>query len=221
MERVLPSPFLFRWSFPARFVPELPKRLGDMTGWPAECVLPAAGQLDESSPPFATWSVAWNENGIAVAVQVRGKRQPLHADAQTPTRSDGFDVWIDTRGTQNVHRATRFCHRFCVLPRGTGRKEAKPVVIPIPFANAKETVSAKTPPECLVESDIRDDSYDLAVWIPADALFGFDPEANPRLGFYLVVRDAELGEQFLTVGREFPIEFDPSLWQMLELVKKV
>jgi hypothetical protein len=106
-----------------------------------------------------------------------------------------------------------------VLPRGVGRKDSKPVVIPIPFANAKETVSAKTPPECRAEADIRDDGYDLAAWFPADALFGFDPEANPRLGFSVAVRDAELGEQFLTVGREFPIDFDPSLWQTLELAR--
>lgn len=31
--------------------------------------------------------------------------------------------------------------------------------------------------------------------------------------------DAELGEQFLTIGREFPIDFDPSMWQVLELTR--
>jgi hypothetical protein len=60
------------------------------------------------------------------------------------------------------------------------------------------------------------DGYRLEAWFPADSLVGFDPAAHPRLGFYSLVRDAELGEQFLTVGREFPIEYDPSLWQTLE-----
>jgi len=34
-------------------------------------------------------------------------------------------------------------------------------------------------------------------------LNGFDPEQNPRLGFYYAVRDAELGEQVLSVGSDF------------------
>ncbi len=33
------------------------------------------------------------------------------------------------------------------------------------------------------------------------------------------MKDAELGEQFLTVGREFPYDHDPSLWSTLELTK--
>ena len=59
--------------------------------------------------------------------------------------------------------------------------------------------------------------YLLEAWFPAESLVGYDPDAHRQLGFYVVVRDAELGEQFLTVGREFPFEYDPSLWQMLEL----
>jgi hypothetical protein len=218
MERVLPSAFLFRWSFPARFRAELPDGLGNRPGWTEECPLPDAARLDAGSQ-FATWSAAWNDGGVAVAVQVRGKQQPLRCDAQNPSRSDALEIWIDTRCTQNVHRATRFCHRFCVLPQAGGRKATKPVVIPLPFATPREGPPAKSPSECLAESTIHDDGYDLAVWLPAEALHGFDPEGNPRLGFYLVSRDAELGEQFLTVGRDFPIDFDPSQWQVLELVR--
>jgi hypothetical protein len=219
MDRVLPSPFLFRWSFTARFVADLPKPLGGFDDWAESCRLPDASRLDSAGESWAKLSAAWNDGGVAVAVRVRGKRKPLHTDSQTPIRSDGLELWLDTRGTQNVHRATRFCHRFCVLPRGIGRKDSKPVVYPIPFANTREGTPAKAPPSCPAEADILEDGYDLSVWLPAGALSGFDPEANPRLGFYAVVRDAELGEHFLTVGREFPIDFDPSMWQSLELVK--
>jgi hypothetical protein len=59
--------------------------------------------------------------------------------------------------------------------------------------------------------------YRLEAWLPGDALTGFDPQANPLLGFYFYVRDAELGEQFLSVGHEFPFAHDPSLWSTLEL----
>ena len=70
-----------------------------------------------------------------------------------------------------------------------------------------------------VASQERPGGYVLDAWIPADTLVGYDPESNPLLGFYYVVRDAELGEQFLTVGREFPFDHDPSLWATLELVR--
>ncbi len=52
----------------------------------------------------------------------------------------------------------------------------------------------------------------------AGVLHGFDPDQNPRLGFYYAVRDAELGEQVLSVGSDFPYWEDPSLWAVLELV---
>ena len=61
--------------------------------------------------------------------------------------------------------------------------------------------------------------YLLEAFIPARVLTGFDPQENPRLGFYYHVHDAELGDQFLTVGREFPFAEDPSLWSTLELTK--
>ena len=59
----------------------------------------------------------------------------------------------------------------------------------------------------------------LEGFLPAAALNGFDPEQNPRLGFYYAVRDAELGEQVLNVGSDFPYWEDPSLWSVLELMK--
>src|SRR5262249_23481469 len=113
------------------------------------------------------------------------------------------------------------CHHFCALPEGSGPKKLRPSVTRISLARSGEedrAASAKGTDSALkVWSEIRDDGYLLELWIPAEALSGFDPDASRQLGFYAVVRDAELGEQFLTVGREFPFEHDPSLWQTLEL----
>src|SRR5207248_11029156 len=60
--------------------------------------------------------------------------------------------------------------------------------------------------------------YLLEAYLPAAVLNGFDPEQNPRLGVYYAVRDAELGEQVLSVGPDFPYAEDPTLWSILELV---
>ena len=61
--------------------------------------------------------------------------------------------------------------------------------------------------------------YRLEAFLPAAALNGFDPQEHPRLGVYYSVRDQELGDQFLSVGWDFPFSDDPSLWAVLELVK--
>ncbi len=59
----------------------------------------------------------------------------------------------------------------------------------------------------------------MEAFLPAAVLNGFDAEQNPRLGFYYVVKDTELGEQVLNVGADFPYWEDPSLWSVLELVR--
>ena len=59
--------------------------------------------------------------------------------------------------------------------------------------------------------------YHLEAFLTAAGLTGYDPEQNPRLGFYYVVHDQELGNQVLSVGGEFPYAEDPSLWSVLEL----
>ncbi len=61
----------------------------------------------------------------------------------------------------------------------------------------------------------------MELFFNAAALHGFDPETNRRLGLMILVSDPELGEQFLGVGREFPVETDPSLWATLELRESV
>ena len=61
--------------------------------------------------------------------------------------------------------------------------------------------------------------YILEAFLSASVLHGYDPDQHPRLGFSFVVRDNELGEQYLSVGPEFPYWEDPSLWSVLELVR--
>jgi len=177
-------------------------------------------QLD-GGPDFAEFRLAWNDHGLGMTVIVRGKQDPLICQTLSPQTSDGVTIWLDTRSTQNVHRATRYCHQFCLLPTGSGKKKEQPSITSISLVRrGDEGTTSARPDDSPIRlwSEIRDDGYTLEAWWPAAALAGFDPEAHRQLGFYAVVRDAELGEQYLTVGREFPFEHDPSLWQTLDLV---
>lgn len=220
MNAVIPSRFLFRWSFPVRRWNGSPAAKGRLLDLPAEYVLAWPAEFD-ASPAFAEVRLGWNDAGLALAVLVTGKRQPPRVQPLSPAESDGVQLWIDTRATQNVHRATRFCHHVCLLPTTakSGKAIAAPVALGLPIARAREDATPADASGIKVWSEIRPDGYLLETWIPAEAMTGFDPQGSPRLGWYLLVRDAELGDQTLTVGREFPFDADPSLWQTLELLR--
>ncbi|MFO0918021.1 MAG: hypothetical protein U0872_06855 [Planctomycetaceae bacterium] len=218
MTAVIPARFLFNWSWPVRRDPDLPRSGGQLLAL-GDRHRAVTAALGDAIDDFAVLRCGWNPAGFGVSVEVRSKQAAVQCHPQSPLTSDGFTVWIDTRHTQTVHRVTRFCHQFSVMPAGGGPKKLRPVVTRVSMNRADERplVSAKGEDALGVWSEIYDDGYLLELWIPAEALTGFDPETSRQLGFYALVRDAELGEQYLTVGREFPFEHDPSLWQNLDL----
>jgi hypothetical protein len=213
---VVPPRFLFRWSFPVPYWADVPGAEGPLPELTEAHQLPALSGLD-GAIEYATWRIGWNEAGLAVCVDVTGKTRPVRSDPLAAATSSGVHVWLDTRCTQNVHRATKFCHRFSLLPGGAGRQKSSPRATALPLAQAREEAPARGA-AVRITSQLRDDGYRLQAWFPAESLTGYDPAAHPRLGFYGVVLDDELGLQPLTVGGEFPYESDPSLWQTLELM---
>ncbi|MFO1096196.1 MAG: hypothetical protein U0992_23250 [Planctomycetaceae bacterium] len=213
---VVPHRFLFRAEFSVPRIASLPRRKGlRILDLPATCVLPDLGALD-ADPPFYTLRAAWNAQGLGFELDVRGKRRLPKGDIANPTAADGLQVWIDTRSTQNVHRATRFCHSFCFVP-GSGKQDP-PAGVQTPVARAREDAPLCDPENLLIAADMSKDGYRLEAWLPADVLHGFDPEAQPRLGFCYLVRDFELGIHGLSVEGDFPYESDPSLWSVLRLM---
>jgi hypothetical protein len=181
------------------------------------CRLPALASDLEGAKSFADIRAAWSEAGISLAVHVSGKQQTPWCRHDRCEDSDGLQVWIDTRDTHNVHRASRFCHRFVFLPAGGGRKLEDPVAGQLLINRARENPPPVRPGVLQVCSQKRVDGYILQCHIPAAALVGFDPVEHPRLGFFYCVQDRELGWQTLSVGNEFPFAEDPSVWGTLEL----
>ncbi len=219
MNQLLPHRFLFRYSFPVRHVAQVPRRGKSLLKLPAGCALPDFAELD-SGKPFAEVRLAWNEAGLAIMAQVDGPPHNFDCRLNEPAESDGLQVWIDTRNTQNIHRAGRFCHHFCLMPAGGGSDGMQPTARQLTIARAREDAPAEHSNEIRVNRRDSAGSYAIEAWIPAAALNGFDPEAAPELGFYYLLRAGELGEQYLSVGPDFPIAHDPSLWSTIELQPK-
>jgi hypothetical protein len=216
---LVPHRFLFRVAHPCPHVDGIPREDDDrLLELPALCQIDNFAAMD-AQRNFAEVRLAWNELGIGFQVEVSGKDQLPQGDASRPRSSDGASLWIDTRDARTSHRASRYCHQFHFLPTGGGPDRDEPVCVQTKINRALQDapiVSACAVPFRLTR---RNTGYLLEAFLPLAALYGFDPEQNPRLGFTYAVRDAELGEQVLSVGSEFPYWEDPSLWSVLELVR--
>ena len=162
-ERLLPPRFLFRVSQPclAR-EPVWSSKSGPLGD---EYKLVEFERLD-SRPVFADVRAAWSAEGLAFNVRVNGKRKAVRCDEGSPAQSDGLHLWIDTRDTHNIHRASRFCHGFVFLPAGSGRRRADPFAEQLLIHRAKENAKRVTQGKLQVRSQQRVDGYVLEAFVP-------------------------------------------------------
>lgn len=172
----------------------------------------------ENQVPFADVRVGWNEEGIYVFVNVSGKEQSLWCRETQLLDSDGLQIWIDTRDTHNVHRASKFCHWFVLLPSGGGDRNETPMASMLKINRSKDDPPTINRVKVDVEAKTTDDGYELTCLIPAKALNGWDPADHRAIGFNYAIVDREMGWQTLAIGPELPIMEDPSLWQSLHLI---
>ena len=133
--------------------------------------------------------------------------------------SDGIQIWVDTRDTHNVHRASKFCHWFVLLPIGGGVDGKKPNASMLKINRSKDDSPTINRHKIEVASKVTKTGYQIKAFIPGKALNGWDANEHRLIGFNFVAVDRELGQQTLAIGPELPISEDPSLWQTLELVE--
>jgi hypothetical protein len=221
MPPIVPNRFLVRVAHPCPYVKDAPRDVDDtehLVDLPEAASLRNFAALDEMTN-YADVRLGWNESGLAVQVEVKGKEQPPVGDSDKPKSSDGLSLWIDTRDARASHRASRYCHHFLFLPAGGGADKDEPFVAQSKINRAQQDAPLANLAEVPFRGRRGKGGYRLEAFLPAAALTGFDPEQYPRLGVYYVVRDQELGDQHLSVNWEFPFSDDPSLWSVLELVK--
>jgi hypothetical protein len=216
---LVPHRFLVRVAYPCRYVKGMPREDADrLLDLPEACRIDNFAALDEQRN-FADVRLAWNELGLGVQVAVAGKDQLPRGDTAHPRTSDGVTLWIDTRGARTSHRATRHCHQFHLLPTGGGPDKDEPAFVQTKINRALQDAPPAPAGAVPFGSERTKSGYRVEAFLSAAVLNGYDPEQNPRLGLYYAVRDAELGEQVLSVGSEFPYWEDPTLWSVLELVR--
>ena len=215
-EALLAPNFLFRYSVPCRYKGELWTAKGAQLD--EKYALPFFGEL-EGKRKYAELRAAWSEEGLAFALRVEGKSQPPWCRTTKIEDSDGLQLWIDTRNTQNIHRAGRFCHRFAFFPTGIGQSGNEPFAAQLGINRAKESPREIPRGAMQCRSQRAKDGYLLEAFLSSEALTGFNPVDQPQLGFFYAVLDKELGQQTFSLGPEFPFDDDPSLWGTLQLAR--
>jgi hypothetical protein len=215
-QQLLPPSFLFRFAAPCHLAAKMWSPKGVTFG--DEFLLPSFAELDDA-PQRVDVLAAWNEQGVAFSVTVRGKKQPPWCRESKIEDSDGVYLWIDTRDTHNIHRASRFCHQFVFLPTGGGHGQDEPVAELLAINRSRENPKPVRPEMLGKVTHKLKDGYRLDVAIPATALTGYDPAEHPRLGFHWAIVDREIGEHTFCCPAGLPYREDPSTWGTLELVK--
>ena len=218
---IIPNRFLVRIAHSCPYVKDAPRdteKDDHLIELPESARLNNFAELD-GLKNFADVRVGWNEFGLAIQVEVRGKEQPPVGDSDRPRSCDGLSLWIDTRDSRANHRASRYCHHFLFLAAGGGADKDEPFVAQPKINRAQQDAPQANLAEVPFRSHRLKGGYRLEAFLPAAALYGFDPQEHPRLGVYYCVRDQELGDQFLSVNWDFPFADDPSLWSVLELLR--
>jgi hypothetical protein len=221
MPPIVPNRFLVRLEHPCPHVKDAPRtgaKTGHLVDLPESARVKNFVELD-GGKNFADVRLAWNEFGLALQVEVMGKQQPPAGEEDRPRSCDGLSLWLDTRDSRASHRASRYCHHFLFLAAGRGPDRDEPFISQAKINRAQQDAPLANLADVPFRVHRLKGGYRLEAFLPASALYGFDPQEHPRLGLYYVVRDQELGDQFLSVNWDFPFGDDPSLWSVLELVK--
>jgi hypothetical protein len=216
---LIPHRFLVRIAYPCRYAKNIPRDDDESLLDLAEtCRIDNFAAMDGQTN-FADVRLAWNESGLGLQVQVKGKEAPPVGNPDRPRGSDGVTLWLDTRGDRTFHRASRYCHQFHFLAAGGGSDKDEPLFVQSKINRALQDAPFADGADVPLRVEAAKGGYLLEAFLPATSLSGFDPAEHPQLGFYYAVRDLERGEQTLSVGADFPFADDPSLWATLQMVR--
>ncbi len=185
---------------------------------PEKYRVPAFNEF-EGQASFADIRVGWNDDGLIFSANITGKKQSLWCRETQLLDSDGLQIWVDTRDTHNLHRATKFCHWILLMPTGGGAEKDKAITNMLKINRSKDDSPNINRAKISLNSKITKNGYLLSAFIPSNCLHGWNTADHRNIGFNYAVVDRELGWQTLAIGPELPIAENPSLWQTLSLVE--
>ena len=214
---IVPPSLLFQYQLAVPRIDGIPRVKGTLLDLPEASTLFVPSSL-QGLDSHLQLRLAWNTNGLGLRVDVGGKKLTPSGRRRDLRSSDHIQVFVDTRHTANVHRATEYCSAVVVLPSDDDEDD-QPTVAFVEIAQQRVTRNDRSGNKCRAKLQLRNDGYSLELWLPASQLPGFADVAEiGHLGFYLIVEDTELGQLPLSIGGDFPVSYDPSTWLQLHLL---
>ncbi|MGB0716609.1 MAG: sugar-binding protein [Phycisphaerae bacterium] len=230
MSGLIPNRLLFSFEFEISYFAKPPRMKGLKKEWPAHHQLPCLAELDTPAGTdamggalpvdFGTLWAGWHESGLYVAAEVRGKKKPLNVNPDRFWDGDNIRICTDMRDARDNKRATRFCQQFYFLPEGGGPQGKRPLAGSQRIHRATSEAPAVSSDGLDVSAKVSKTGYFMECFIRAESLYGFDPQEHDRIGFYVIIEDSELGQQYLTVGDSMSWHIDPSTWASAVLLPK-
>ena len=213
---IVPPSFLFTYQLSVPRIDDLPRKKGRGLQLPDTARVFVPATMNDGVARLDV-RLAWNPDGLGMELIVRGKKLEISGRRSDLKHSDHVLVFIDTRQTANVHRATQFCTALQILPSDEATHD-QPTAQFIDIVQQRSTHREQDAKDVVLAVELVNDGYRLELWIPAAQMPGFAeaPEIG-HLGFYVVVEDTELGQLPLSIGDDFPIAHDPSTWLQLNL----
>lgn len=185
---------------------------------PSKFDLPDVSSLHES-PSFSTLALAWSEKGIYVTLRVRYPlREVFFPDFR---QGDSLELFFDTRDVKTSGFNTRFCSHFFFLPEPYEGEDGRIIQAgEVTRFRGEERHELADEKLLFVACGKEKRSYVMHLFIPKEALFGYEPEEFNRLGFtYRVNRHLGAPQFFSASDENFAFENHSSLWASLKLIK--
>lgn len=184
---------------------------------PDECILPSLSAELAGQPKFGQVRLGVGRDALFFQADVQGKHKLPWCRESRVEDSDGLHVWLDTRNSREIHRATKYCHRFGFFPMGRGPKADLPFVGWAPINRARENPPPPPDDQVAIRARVSEGRYRLVAAMQFTALSGLDLNDFPTVGFYFAIADRELGWQSLALQPDLPVAENPSLWSQLLL----
>jgi hypothetical protein len=187
---------------------------GSLADWSEEHVMPPLGELSGGAQ-FAEVSLAWNERGLYMAVDVP-KQEQVVTNSESPGSGDAIELLIDTRGAGTSHRASQFCYHLIILPTPPGELVEDPVISQRPIRRALQRSPQIELGAVRLATRLGESGYSVEAALEPDALHGYEPAPGLRIAMAVVIHDIQRGRQYWGTSPDFPWERDPSVWGMVE-----
>ncbi len=216
--------FLFRFQLQARQsenLPVSPETLDLKYRVPLVERFPLPKNLPPTPrEPMFDFRIGWSMKGLYLTAILSGKQTSLYCTSREVETSDGLSFFFDTRDIRDLHRATKYCHRFFFLPADSSvsNRSSEPSAVWLPIHRAKGSPKPIDTSLFQLASELRPDGWAFSAFIPGYLLTGYEPNEFPRAGFWFSLFDNELGHFNLQHSPTFPASDDPSLWSTLDLI---